>query len=233
MRAELVERAEGNPLFVEQMLALLREAPDAGERVAIPPTIQALLAARLDRLPLAELRGDRRRVGGRAGVLAASGRGAGGQAPEPQTPRRCSMRSARKELIDGRTASTLDRRGGLRLPPRADPRRRLRVAHEADAGGAARALRGLARGAPPATRLIELEAILGYHLEQAYRYRVELAPEDERARGARAAGGRTRLAAAGRRAARAREDATAAEPARARRASCCRPARPSGSSCCR
>ena len=62
----IVETAEGNPLFVEEMIGML---VDAGvltregdgwqlngdlDRVEVPPTIQALLAARLDRLPPAE-----------------------------------------------------------------------------------------------------------------------------------------------------------------------------------
>ena len=42
--------AEGNPLYVEQMLAMLTEDGGASGDVAIPPTIHALLAARLDRL---------------------------------------------------------------------------------------------------------------------------------------------------------------------------------------
>ena len=46
-RARIRDAAEGNPLFVEQMVAMLAEAP--GE-TAMPPTINALLAARLDRL---------------------------------------------------------------------------------------------------------------------------------------------------------------------------------------
>jgi hypothetical protein len=46
--ARIVEAAEGNPLFVEQMLALQAEEPDGD--VVVPPTIQALLAARIDRL---------------------------------------------------------------------------------------------------------------------------------------------------------------------------------------
>ncbi|NUR77191.1 MAG: AAA family ATPase, partial [Thermoleophilia bacterium] len=46
----LTEAAEGNPLFLEQMIAIaLEEGRNAGE-VAVPPTIEALLAARLDRL---------------------------------------------------------------------------------------------------------------------------------------------------------------------------------------
>jgi class 3 adenylate cyclase/tetratricopeptide (TPR) repeat protein len=45
--AEIEAVAEGNPLFIEQMVAALAEQ---GEATAVPPTIQALLAARLDRL---------------------------------------------------------------------------------------------------------------------------------------------------------------------------------------
>jgi class 3 adenylate cyclase/tetratricopeptide (TPR) repeat protein len=51
-RERIVEAAEGNPLFVEQLLAMRAESGD-GELV-IPPTIQALLSARLDRLAAAE-----------------------------------------------------------------------------------------------------------------------------------------------------------------------------------
>jgi class 3 adenylate cyclase len=52
LRRRIMQTAEGNPLFLEQMLALAREDPE-GE-ITIPPTIQALLAERLDRLPPAE-----------------------------------------------------------------------------------------------------------------------------------------------------------------------------------
>jgi predicted ATPase/DNA-binding SARP family transcriptional activator len=48
-RLRVVEAAEGNPLFVEEMLALALEG-GAASNIAVPPTIQALLAARLDRL---------------------------------------------------------------------------------------------------------------------------------------------------------------------------------------
>jgi uncharacterized protein with GYD domain len=48
LRARISQAAEGNPLFVEEMVALVRESGD-GE-VTVPPTIQALLAARLDQL---------------------------------------------------------------------------------------------------------------------------------------------------------------------------------------
>src|SRR5438876_669231 len=50
-RARITEAADGNPLYVEQMAAMLAEG---GSVEAIPPTIHALLAARLDRLPADE-----------------------------------------------------------------------------------------------------------------------------------------------------------------------------------
>jgi class 3 adenylate cyclase/tetratricopeptide (TPR) repeat protein len=63
VRARIVEAAEGNPLFVEQMLSMLidddilHRSEDGGwtlvgdlGSISIPPTISALLTARLDRL---------------------------------------------------------------------------------------------------------------------------------------------------------------------------------------
>ena len=50
----MVDAAEGNPLFVEQMLAMLGDGERGGEDV--PLSIQALLAARLDRLEIDERR---------------------------------------------------------------------------------------------------------------------------------------------------------------------------------
>ena len=62
VRARIVEAAEGNPLFVEQMLSMMvdegalrqedgRWVPvGSADEIAVPPTIQALLAARLDLL---------------------------------------------------------------------------------------------------------------------------------------------------------------------------------------
>jgi class 3 adenylate cyclase/tetratricopeptide (TPR) repeat protein len=48
LRRRIAAVAEGNPLFLEEIVALVRES-GRGE-VAVPPTIQALLAARLDQL---------------------------------------------------------------------------------------------------------------------------------------------------------------------------------------
>ena len=47
-RLRIAETAEGNPLFLEQLRALAVEQD--GDDATLPPTIQALLAARLDRL---------------------------------------------------------------------------------------------------------------------------------------------------------------------------------------
>ena len=49
----LLEKTEGNPLFVEETVRmLLEEGPDGGDR--IPDTLQALIGARIDRLPAGE-----------------------------------------------------------------------------------------------------------------------------------------------------------------------------------
>jgi class 3 adenylate cyclase/tetratricopeptide (TPR) repeat protein len=66
-RRRIIEAAQGNPLFVEQMLSMLIDdglvarddrghwaATSSLSGIAIPPTISALLAARLDRLPPSE-----------------------------------------------------------------------------------------------------------------------------------------------------------------------------------
>jgi class 3 adenylate cyclase/tetratricopeptide (TPR) repeat protein len=52
-RARIVKAAEGVPLFVEQMLAMLGEHGDSGEFM-VPPSVHALLAARLERIPMNE-----------------------------------------------------------------------------------------------------------------------------------------------------------------------------------
>ncbi|MCA1680704.1 MAG: hypothetical protein LC777_18025 [Actinobacteria bacterium] len=48
MRERILKAAGGNPLFVEEMAAMV-QASDDGE-VEVPPTLQALIAARLDHL---------------------------------------------------------------------------------------------------------------------------------------------------------------------------------------
>jgi class 3 adenylate cyclase len=52
-RRRILAAADGNPLFIEEMLAMVSE-DGAGAEVVVPPTIQALLQARLDRLDTGE-----------------------------------------------------------------------------------------------------------------------------------------------------------------------------------
>ena len=49
-RARLIDTAGGNPLYLEQLAVSLAEQTGSEIRLALPPTIQALLAARLQRL---------------------------------------------------------------------------------------------------------------------------------------------------------------------------------------
>ncbi|MDQ2910877.1 MAG: AAA family ATPase [Actinomycetota bacterium] len=193
-RARIVEAAEGNPLFVEQLLAMRAESGNG--KLLIPPTIQALLAARIDRLEPEE-----RAVIERASV-------------EGRTFHRGAVAELLPETARGRVGSslmTLVRKEFIRpdraLFPGDDG---FRFGHilirDAAYDSMPKELRAelherFARWleARVAESVREYEEILGYHLEQAYRYRAELGPVNERARvvGQRAA---ERLAAAGRRA---------------------------------
>ena len=49
-RDDVLDAAEGNPLFIEQMFAMRSEDDGRDGEQRIPATIQALVAARLDRL---------------------------------------------------------------------------------------------------------------------------------------------------------------------------------------
>jgi class 3 adenylate cyclase/tetratricopeptide (TPR) repeat protein len=211
--ATIVERSEGNPLFVEQILALLREEGGAGEEILIPPTIHALLAARLDRLSVAELRA----IGAAAVVGREFWRSAISALAVPATRDEIDDGTppdleeaiealVRKDLIQHGSTTLAEedafsfRHGLIRdAAYEAQTKRDRAELHERFADW-------LERRYPQ--RLVEFEAILGYHLESAYHYRSELAPIDDHGRllAERAAG---RLASAGRRAARAREDAAA------------------------
>jgi class 3 adenylate cyclase/tetratricopeptide (TPR) repeat protein len=51
-RAAVLESTEGNPLFIEEMVRALLEG--GGPRAGLPRTVQAVIAARIDRLPRAE-----------------------------------------------------------------------------------------------------------------------------------------------------------------------------------
>ena len=191
VRARILTAADGNPLFVEEMLALIRERGD-GE-VEVPPSIQALLSARLDQLDPAE-RGvlERGAVEGKVfhrGAVQALAPG------EPEVPARL-LALVRKELV---------RPDRTQLP--GDDAYRFRhllirdTAYEALPKATRAELHARfadwleARGAD----LVEIDEILGYHLEQAYRYRTALGPPDARAEQL-AARARDRLVTAARRA---------------------------------
>ena len=162
LQAKVIEAAQGNPLFVEEMLAMLHEEGD----VAVPPTIHALLHARLDALGREERAVVERgsvegQVFHRGTVLEL--------APETDVDAQLPL-LIRKELIRP-DASTLPGDDAYRfrhllirdaayesLPKetRADLHERFAVWLEEHA------------------ELVEQDEIVGYHLEQAHRYRKEL-----------------------------------------------------------
>jgi class 3 adenylate cyclase/tetratricopeptide (TPR) repeat protein len=192
LRERIEQAAEGNPLFVEEMLAMLAEDGADGE-VEVPPTIHALLAARLDRLEPPE-----REVVGRASVEGkVFHRGAVAELGPDELkkevmPRLLSL--VRKELIrpDHTTLAGEDAFRFRHLLIRDAAYQSL--AKEARADLHERFAAWLERAA--GAQLEEYEEILGYHLEQAYRYREELG-ENAVELGCRAA---ERLERAGRRA---------------------------------
>ncbi|MGH8067256.1 MAG: sigma 54-interacting transcriptional regulator [Candidatus Entotheonellia bacterium] len=56
LEQQLLTRAEGNPFFLEELAYTVRERAEGLPALAVPDTIQAVLAARIDRLPTAERR---------------------------------------------------------------------------------------------------------------------------------------------------------------------------------
>jgi class 3 adenylate cyclase/tetratricopeptide (TPR) repeat protein len=170
LRKRIVQVAEGNPLFLEEMLALVRDSPD-GE-VEVPPTIQALLAARLDQLDPAERAVlERGSVEGRTfhrGAVAALTDG------DAQVDRQL-LGLVRKELV---------RPDRAQLPQEDAYRFRHLLIRDAAYDALPKAVRAelhrrfaawLERNG---RELVELEEILGYHLEQAVRYLTELGRPD-------------------------------------------------------
>ena len=64
LEERVIETAEGNPLYVEEVLAMMFETGARVETMQIPPTINALVSARLDRLGNQE-----RAIAGAAAVI--------------------------------------------------------------------------------------------------------------------------------------------------------------------
>ena len=139
LRGRIARAAGGNPLFVEEMVAV---AAGAGDEVVVPPTLKALLAARLDQLERARSVGARacggrgrglpswRRAGARRerGAGDAAARGAAAQGADSARP------------VDASPATTAFASAILLIRDAA-----YDATAEGDSGGAARALRRLAR----------------------------------------------------------------------------------------
>jgi predicted ATPase len=207
-RAQITQAAEGNPLYVEELVAMLIDDRVLARRnghwvttrdlavAPVPPTVQTLLAARLDRLAPSE-----QQVIQRASVV--------GQVfyagavteltPEPDRSELAAhlMQLTRKQLIRPDRSSfageaTFRFRHLLIRDAayQALPKRERAILHGQFAGWLERVA---------GERLTEHEEILGFHLEQAYRYRAELGPVSEHEQELARLASR-RLAAAGRRA---------------------------------
>lgn len=207
--ARIVAAAEGNPLYVEQILSMMVESKalelrdgcwvrTAGYRdIAIPPTIQALLEARLGQL----------RAGERSAIEPASVIGL--QFPSPAV---ASMMPARLNDDIGEHLQSLTRKQFVQAVALSDEDPIYRFHHHlvrdtiyngllkrARANLHVDFVRWADRTNAERGRGLEFEEILGYHLEQAQRYLRELGPLDEKGRelGRDAA---RRLSSAGRRA---------------------------------
>jgi class 3 adenylate cyclase len=175
----IAEAADGNPLYAEQMAAMVAEGADKEALFTFPPTIQALLAARLDRLPPQERTViERAAVAGREfwrdAILALTPDEERGAADSSL------MALVRKELVRPHRSNV-----------RTDDAFRFSHALIRDAAYA---------GIPKETRAtlherfaewvavnagdraVELEEIIGYHLEQAYLYREQLFRTDDETR---------------------------------------------------
>jgi class 3 adenylate cyclase/tetratricopeptide (TPR) repeat protein len=175
-RDRIMEAAEGNPLFVEQMVAMVASDGEAADEHRVPPSIQALLGERLDRLARGE-----RAVIEHASVIGKEFLGEAVLELLPEEDRAAAgsdlMSLVRKGLVRPEASSVgadayrfrhvLIRDAAyeaLSKDLRADLHERFAVLVERHAR----------------ERPVELDEIIGYHLEQAHRYRRELGPTDAR-----------------------------------------------------
>jgi class 3 adenylate cyclase len=193
LRTRVADAAQGNPLYAEQLVAMLAEGGTDAALFELPPTIQALLAARLDRLDPVE-----RDVLERAAVV--------GREFWPGAV--AALSEARGEAL-GTTLLGLVRRDLVepavsRVP--GEDGFRFRHALIRDAAYSSTPLRRRAAHHERFAEWVEsigaaeeYDEIRGYHLEQAVLLHRELAPDDDQTR-ALAARGHALLAAAGGRA---------------------------------
>ena len=219
IRRRVADASEGNPLFVEELVAmliddgLLRRVGDAWlaagdlSRVAVPPTIAALIAARLDRLaPEDRTILERASIVGRAFDRAAlddlmrdPDEARDGHAARDSGP---SLVSRLAELVH---------RELIRPDPTVTSgddayRFRHQLVRDAAYDGLSKDRRaelhlryGTWLERTVGDRLVEIEEIVGFHLEQAHRYRSEIGPAGDAYVDAAVRGG-SHLGAAGRRA---------------------------------
>jgi class 3 adenylate cyclase/tetratricopeptide (TPR) repeat protein len=192
----VAEAGGGNPLFVEQMVSMLIDdglvvrddggREDAGwapiadlSSIAVPPSVAALLAARLERLSDEE-----RRAIGAASVIGKVFYVGAVRELLPETDRANAaplVRSlVRKELVR-ETRSTIPGEDAFEFRHilirdaayAAIPKERRAEQHRRFADWCVRIA---------GERIEELEEIVGYHLEQAFRHRESLGALDEEAR---------------------------------------------------
>jgi class 3 adenylate cyclase/tetratricopeptide (TPR) repeat protein len=187
IRKRIVEAAEGNPLYIEELVGMLLDdglldrvdgrwvVTAELARLAVPPSVAALLAARLDGLPKVE-----RGVLERASVIGDVFYRNGVVALTPPDARRdvtgALLSLVRKELLRPE-GSVLHGESALRFRHQLvrdaaynslSKRERAHL-HEVTGKWIEETLAG---------RLPELEEIVGYHLEQASRYRTGIGPVD-------------------------------------------------------
>jgi class 3 adenylate cyclase/tetratricopeptide (TPR) repeat protein len=173
LRARICDASEGNPLFVEQMVALVKESGTTD--VSVPPTISALLTARLEQLDDEE-----RSVLERGAVEGRIFHRGAVQALGPDEDRLVSRLTSlvRKELLRPDKAMFADE-DAFRF--------RHLLIRDAAYDAMPKAVRAelherfaeWLRSHQDA--LVEWAEVLGYHLEQAYRYRAELGAVDDAA----------------------------------------------------
>ena len=190
LRTRALEAAAGNPLFLEEIAAV---AASSGGNVLVPPTIQALLAARLDQLDPAE-----RRVLERGSVEGSSFHRGAVEAlgPEETSVPAKLVTLVRKDLVRPDEAT---------FPGDDAFRFRHLLIRDAAYDGLPKSVRARLHETfanwldERASDLAERDEIIGYHLEQACRYRRELGSVDVAAQ-AMATAAVGRLESAGRRA---------------------------------
>jgi class 3 adenylate cyclase/tetratricopeptide (TPR) repeat protein len=208
LRARLAEVAGGYPLFVEELIGLLTDdgtlglaagewkAADGLHEIRLPPTLHALLAARLDGLPESE-----RRLLGRAAVIGAPFPAAAVAALLPEQGgdvQTALLTLVRKELLRSEARPggrdwfefrhTLISDASYQAVPK-KARAELHQQYASWVDGAARDHSDLGD---------DIDEVVGHHLETAYRLRMQLGRLDEAARTAGRQAGE-RLATAGRR----------------------------------